>query len=156
MMGRSLSAEIEMSHITERSEDAASKAVDQVKNIAASAATSAGDAANYVREHDAEDMGRDVMRAAKEYPIASLLVMGAVVVGGAMLVATMLRDEGSPGASERSRRVMGLASASSGLGPKGIETLSRIRDAAFSFVFDKAVDTVNEMWPGFREHYERG
>jgi hypothetical protein len=145
-----------MSHITERSEDAASKAVDQVKNIAASAATRAGDAADYIREHDAEDMGRDVMRAAKAYPIASLLVMGAVVVGGGMLIAAMLTDDGPPEASGRSRSGMGLASASSGLGPKGIETLSRIRDAAFSFVFDKAVDTVNEMWPGFREHYERG
>src|SRR4029450_6705473 len=109
-----------------------------------------------VLEQRPRDMGPCVMRAAKEYPIASLLVMGAVVVGGAMLVATMLRDEGSPGASERSRRVVGFASADSRLGPKGIETLSRIRDAAFSFVFDKAVDTVNEMWPGFREHYERG
>ena len=31
--------------------------IDQVRNIAASAATSAGDAADYIREHDAEDMG---------------------------------------------------------------------------------------------------
>jgi len=143
-------------HTTERSEDAASKAVDQVKNIAASAAASAGDAVDYVREHDVEDIGRDAMRAAKAYPIASLLVMGAVVVGGGMLIAAMLKDDGSPSTSGRSRSVMGLSSASSGLGPKGMETLSRIRDAAFSFVFDKAVDTVNELFPGFREHYERG
>ena len=157
MDGSKVKLEIEMaSHTTERSGDAASKAVDQVKNIAASVATSAGDAADYIREHDVEDMGQDVMRAAKAHPIASLLVMGAVVVGGSMLIAAMLRDDGSSGTSGRSRRVMGLASASSGLGPKGTEALSRIRDAAFSFVFDKAVDTVNEMFPGFREHYERG
>ena len=139
----------------ERNGNAASNAVEHVKNIASSAATRAGDAADYIREHDVEHMGQDVMRAAQAHPIASLLVMGAVVVGGAMLVAAMLKDDGSAD-SGRSRRVMGLASASSGLGPKGTEALSRIRDAAFSFVFDKAVDTVNELFPGFREHYERG
>jgi dihydropteroate synthase len=53
------------SHITERSGNSASNAVDQVKNIAASAASSASDAADYIRQHDAEEMGRDVMRAAK-------------------------------------------------------------------------------------------
>lgn len=140
----------------ERSGIATSKAVDTVKNIAASAATSAGDAADYVREHDVQDMGRDVMHVAKAHPMASLLVMGAVVLGGGMLIAAMLKDDESAGTPWRSRGVMGLASASSGLGPKGTETLSRIRDAAFSFIFDKAVDTVNEMFPGFREHYERG
>jgi hypothetical protein len=140
----------------ERNGNAASNTVEDVKNIASSAATRAGDAADYIREHDVEDMGQDVMRAAKAHPIASLLVMGAVVVGGGMLIAAMLKDDGSAGASGQSRRVLGLASASSGLGPKGTEALSRIRDAAFSFVFDKAVDTVNELFPGFREHYERG
>jgi hypothetical protein len=82
--------------------------------------------------------------------------MGAVVVGGGMLIAAVLKGDGAARASGRSRGVMGLAAASRGLGPKATETLSRIRDAAFSFVFDKAVDTVNEMFPGFREHYERG
>ena len=144
------------SQTTDRSENAASKAADQMKNVAASAAKSAGDAADYVRETDVRDMGRDVMRAAKTHPMASLLVMGAVVVGGSLLVAALLRDDGSEGTSGQSRRLMGFASASSGLGPKGTETLSRIRDAAFSFVLDKAVDTVDGMFPGFREHYERG
>jgi hypothetical protein len=114
------------------------------------------DAAEYVRDHDAEDMGRDVMRAATTYPVASLLVLSAVVIGGSMLVATMLRDNGHADSSGPSRRPMRLASAVSGLGPRGTETLSRIRDAAVNFALDKAVDRVDGMFPGFREHYERG
>ena len=97
----------------------------------------------------------ELVGTAQTSPMVSLLVMGAVVVGGSMLIAAMLKDDGVPGAGG-SRGLMRLGSASSGLGPKGIETLTRIRDAVFSFVFDKAVATANEMFPGFREHYERG
>jgi hypothetical protein len=89
-----------------------------------------------------------------DYPITSLLVLGAVVIGGSMLVAAMFHDD-QDGSGE-TRRPMRLASAVNGLGPRGTEALSRIRDAAFSFMFDKAVDTVDGMFPGFREHYERG
>jgi len=119
------------------------------------------DAIDSVRERvaeaadDAEDMGRDVMRAATTYPVASLLVLSAVVIGGSMLVAAMLQDEGR-GDFGGSPRPMRLASAVSGLGPKATETLSRIRDAAFGFALDRAVDKVDGMFPGFREHYERG
>jgi len=42
------------------------------------------------------------------------------------------------------------------LGPRATETLGRIRDAAFGFALDRAVDKVDGMFPGFREHYERG
>jgi hypothetical protein len=113
------------------------------------------DVADYVRENDAEDMGRDVMRAATAHPVASLLVLCAVVVGGSMLVAAMLQDDSPADASGESRRPIRLAAAS-GLGPRASETLGRIRDAAFGFALDKAVDTVDGMFPGFREHYERG
>ncbi len=119
------------------------------------------DAIDSVRERvaeaadDAEDVGRDVMRAATAYPVASLLVLSAVVIGGSMLVAAMLQDEGR-GDFTGSPRPMRLASAVSGLGPKATETLSRIRDAAFGFALDRAVDKVDGMFPGFREHYERG
>jgi hypothetical protein len=107
------------------------------------------------REHESGEMGRDLVRAAQTSPMVSLLVMGAVVVGGSMLIAAMLKDDGPAGAGE-SRGLLRLGSASNGLGPKGIETLTRIRDAVFSFVFDKAVATADQMFPGFREHYERG
>ncbi len=151
------------SDTTRRSGNTLSNAADQVKNSAAVAANSVGgaidklhDVADYVRENDVEDMGRDVMRAATAYPVASLLVLSAVVIGGSMLVAAMLQDDRPRDASGESRRPMRLASAVSGLGPKGTETLSRIRDAAFGFALDKAVDKVDGMFPGFREHYERG
>lgn len=112
-------------------------------------------AAGYVRDHDAEEMGRDVMHAVTVHPVASLLMLSAVVIGGSMLVAAMLQGDGRDATD--SRRPRGLVStAASGLGPKGAETLSRIRDAALGFAVAKAVDTINDMFPGFREHYERG
>jgi hypothetical protein len=191
--------EIEMtSHTTERAGHAASKAADQVKDMAARTATSAGaaiddkregvatalddaadtvadkgkslpdpaerysraatgklhEAADYVRDNDVEDMGRDARDAASAHPVASLLVLGAVVIGGSLLIASMLRDDGPN--SGKSHRPMGLASAATGLGSRGTETLTRIRDAAMSFALGKAVDAVDEIWPGFREHYEHG
>jgi len=96
------------------------------------------------------------MRAATAYPVASLLVLSAVVIGGSMLVAAMLHDDGPMDASGESRRPIRFASAVSGLGPRATETLGRIRDAAFGFALDRAVDKVDGMFPGFREHYERG
>jgi len=164
--------------MSERGGDITSNAADHVQKIADDAADTMGeksksateaarrysrtamdklhDAADYVRDNDAEDMGRDAMRTVTAYPVASLLVLGAVIIGGSMLVAAMLQDDGSDEFSQESRRPMRLASAVSGLGPRGSQTLSRIRDAAFSFAFDKAVDSINGMFPGFREHYERG
>jgi hypothetical protein len=122
--------EIEMvSHMTERS-DLIDAGREQVVDAV-------DDATDYVRHN----------------PVTSLLVLGAVVIGGSMLVAAMLRDDRPASASGTS---MALASAAHGLGPRGTEVLSRIRDAAFSFALAKVVDTVEEMFPGFREHYERG
>jgi hypothetical protein len=106
--------------------------------------------------HDVRDLGRDVMRATTAYPWTSLFVLSAVVVGGSMLVAALLQDEGPGSTSRPSGGFMSLASAASGLGPKATETVGRIRDAAFSFALDRAIDTVDELFPGFREHYERG
>ena len=106
--------------------------------------------------NDAEDMGGDVRRAATAYPVASLLVLSAVVIGASMLVAAMLHDDGPMDASGESRRPIRLASAVSGLGPRATETLGRLRDAAFGFALDRAVDKVDGVFPGFREHYERG
>jgi len=165
------------SHMPERGGNTASNAADQIKRVADDAADTMGeksnsasetakrysrnatdklnDVAEYVRDTDAEDIGRDVVHAATAHPVASLLVLSAVVIGGSMLVAALLQDDGAD-TSMGSRRPARLASAASGLGPRGAETLSRIRDAAFSFVFDKAVDKVDGIFPGFREHYERG
>lgn len=113
------------------------------------------DAADYVRDHDAEEIGSDAARAVGANPLTSLLLLGAVVIGGSLLVAAMLDNDAPEDSAGESHRFMGLTSAASGLGPKGTETLNRIRDAAISFALAKAVETADEVWPGFREHYER-
>jgi hypothetical protein len=89
------------------------------------------------------------------YPVASLLVLGAVVIGGGILVATMLRDRGSDDGLGEFRKPRRFAAAVTGMGPRVAETVSRIRDAALSFALAKAIDTVDDMFPGFRDHYER-
>ena len=50
-------------------------------------------AADYVRDHDVREMADQAVKTAKDYPIASLLVLGAVVLGGGLLVAGMARNE---------------------------------------------------------------
>ena len=114
------------------------------------------DAADYVRDTDARQIGRDALDRAAAYPLASVLIVSAVVIGGGFLVATMLRNEGAGGEVAGGRRPSGLASLASGLGPKGQETANRIRDAVVSFAVAKAVDTAEQIFPGFREHFDRG
>jgi hypothetical protein len=124
--------EIEMASHTERFGNTA----DQVEHIATTSAKS-GETAD------------------SAYPLGSLLVLGAVVIGGGILVAAMLRDDDPMDGFGESRRPMGLAAAARGMGPRVADVLGRVRDAAFSFAIAKAIDTVEEMFPGFREHYER-
>lgn len=149
-------------HVADAQDDAAdtnrekrTSALESATRYTRNATDKLHDAANYVRENDVEDMGRDAMRAATAHPMASLLVLSAVVLGGSMIVAALLQPDRHDDGSGQSRGPMRLASAVNGLGPRGTETLNRIRDAAFSFLLAKAVDTVDGMFPGFREHYER-
>jgi hypothetical protein len=109
-----------------------------------------------VHDTDPTDVALDETRVATAHPMASLLVLSAVVIGGGMLIAALLQDDQPADKSWESQRPRRLASAVNGLGPKGIETLSRMRDAALSFAFDRAIDKVDAIFPGFREHYERG
>ena len=131
------------------------KGARPVREYAETAKDKMGDAADYIRDTDAREMGRDAMNFARGYPVASLLILGAVVIGGSMLVASLLEDERAEIASGQAHRAMGLSSAVKGLGPKGTETLTRVRDAAFGFALAKAVEAADELWPGFREHYEK-
>jgi len=66
----------------------------------------------------------------------------------------MVPDEESADGSPESGRPFRLASAAHGLGAKGTEVLARFRDAAVAFAFAKAADTVEELFPGFREHFD--
>lgn len=91
----------------------------------------------------------------RPFPLAPLLVLGAVVIGGGILVTAMLRDKAPEDGLGEFRRPRRLSTAMSGMGPRVSETLSRMRDAAFSFALAKAIDTVDDMFPGFRDHYDR-
>jgi hypothetical protein len=118
-------------------------------------------AADYVRKHDAGEMADDAAKTISEYPMASLLLIGAAVVGGGFLIASLVaprdgrersgRETSGEAAASRSL----LATASSGLGPKASETATRMRDAAFNMALTKAVDYIEEMFPGFREHFAK-
>ena len=150
-------------HAADRIDDAAEVVGEKGKSAPEPAASYARvaeeklhDAADYVRDTDPRQMGRDALDTATAYPVASLLVLSAVVIGGSLVIAAMLHDDASESGPTGGRRPIGLASAAHGLGPKGTETLIRIRDAAFGFALAKAVETAEQLFPGFREHYERG
>jgi hypothetical protein len=114
-------------------------------------------AADYVRTHDAREMAGDAANSVSQYPIASLVLIGAVVIGGGLLIATALAqgdaEETSDAETAPSNSL--LAVASNGLGPKASETVTRMRDAAFSLALTKAVDSIEDMFPGFREHFDK-
>jgi len=109
-------------------------------------------AADYVRDHDGRQMARDAVGTVKEFPIASLLIAGSVVVGGGLLIARLLRNEG---ASDGSRAQSLFGALSEGWGPKTTETVTRLKDAVFAVALMKAVDALEDSFPGFREHFER-
>lgn len=130
-------------------------APDTAKRYARKAQDTLHGAAGYVRENDVRQMGQDAADTARANPLTSLFVLSAVVVGGGIVVAALVRNSGRPGFSQETPRVVGLSSSATGIGRKGTETLSRIRDAAFSLALSKAVQAVDDIFPGFREHYER-
>ncbi|HEY9462356.1 MAG TPA: hypothetical protein VIR54_04665 [Vicinamibacterales bacterium] len=114
-----------------------------------------GNAADQV-EHIGVNRTNGVDDAADHpFPLTSVLVLGAVVIGGGILVASMLRDDARKEGLGEFHRPSRLASAVTGMGPRVTEALSRVRDAAISFALTKAIDTVDDMFPGFRDHYER-
>jgi hypothetical protein len=127
------------------------RAAEPVKGYAAEAQDRIESAAGYVRDHDVQQIGSDAMQAAKAYPIASVIALGAVVLGGGMLLAALLREEAAGGSSRPSLFV----SAADGLGPKATGTIIKMRDAAVGFALARAVDALEDKFPGFREHFEK-
>lgn len=132
----------------------ASKAPGRVKDSSKGATDKLHEAASYVRQNNAREMGLDAMNVARQYPVTSIIAFGALVVGGSMLVAAMLDEDQTSGSSSGSP--LRLSSAVSSLGPKGSETVTRIRDAAVQFALDKIVEAADELWPGFKQKYEKG
>ena len=109
-------------------------------------------AADYVREHDARAMADDAIHTARQYPLASLFIAGAVVVGGGLVVARLLHSNSGP---EGPRGQSLYETMSQGWGPKTTETVTRLRDAVFSVALFKAVVALEDALPGFREHFDK-
>jgi hypothetical protein len=110
-------------------------------------------AARYVRRHDANDMAEDLVDVLKANPLASLLVIGGVVVGGSLLIKLLAAGEENASHSDNPQSL--LSPALESLGPRASEAITRVRDAAFNLAMAKAVDTLEEIFPGFREHFEK-
>jgi len=111
-------------------------------------------AASYVRQHDAGDMAEDALDTVRDHPFPSLLVLGAVIVGGGILIASLVSEGAGETDNAHGAKSL-LTAAANGLGPKATATIIRMRDAAFNMALTKAVDAVEEMFPGFREHFEQ-
>jgi hypothetical protein len=111
-------------------------------------------AASYVRDHDPSEVVDDAVRAAEEYPVAALLILTGVVIGGSLLAAHMLRP-GETTKADASRARSVFAAASGSLGSQTSQTVTRIRDAVISMALMKAVDAIAEKFPEFRGHFEK-
>lgn len=137
-------------------ENQGKKSPNPIRDYADTAKDKLHDAAEYVRDTGAEQMGKDAVGVVRDYPVGTLLVVGAVLIGGSLLVAALTDHDRAPArGADSAVQSFSLASAAKGLGPKSIETLTRLRDAAFSFALAKAIDAAEDMFPGFREHFEK-
>ena len=95
-------------------------------------------------------------KTVREYPLASLLLVGGIVIGAGLIVASMMEnDDEADAPQEKSSTPRAVAAATSALGPRGAQALKRIRDAVFGFAIAKTVDTVEDRFPGFREHFDK-
>ena len=110
----------------------------------------AGESRREGRDHERSDLGREAVEIAQDNPLATLLVASAIVIGGGLLVARIVREVNRSGGTERSSST----SLASGWGPKATHTISQLRDAAFGLALMKAVDSLERTFPGFREHFD--
>lgn len=103
------------------------------------------------------DSPRRAAAAEGVHPAITFLVLGTFAVGGGLLVASMMRTtRRAPGhqvarGADGSPRCAALARA---IGPKGTENLMHMRDALLSFALVKTAEKLNELFPGFHEHFE--
>lgn len=138
--------------------DARSSVPETPEEEASAAATDAqtgGDhireAAVYLREHDFDDVVRDAVDVVRHNPVVVLLVFGGVILGGAAVVASLRQQQGRT----QSHEGAGTVTAHHVIGAKTHETLGRMREAAFSFALAKVIDSIDNNFPGFREHFDK-
>jgi hypothetical protein len=107
-----------------------------------------GSAARYVRRHDVREMAEDAADRVSQSALAKGLLIGAVVVGGGLLLSSFLREH----AGEPGQRGSAFADA---LGPKVNESFNLFRDALIGLAVAKAVEALDGALPGFKGHFER-
>jgi hypothetical protein len=110
------------------------------------------DAADYVRHTDAKDMMDDAVGTAKAHPITSILVLGAVVVGGGLLLANAMGKDSQSGESNGESL---FAKLSNGWGPEITDKVTHFRDSLFNFAITGVVDNLEQIVPGFRDHFDK-
>jgi hypothetical protein len=139
--------------------DEASKSVDRqsdtisdrLDDYADSVKSALGSTADYVRHNSARQMADDAGTVVSTHPLASLLILGAIVAGGGLLFASVISGRNESGASPSDHR----SHAHSMWGPRTTAVVTQFRDALFSLAVAKTVQTVDDMFPGFKQHFER-
>jgi ElaB/YqjD/DUF883 family membrane-anchored ribosome-binding protein len=156
------SAEQTLNRERERTADAlddAAEGVDRQKDnlsgrlddYADSVKSAMGSTADYVRHNNARQMADDAATLVSDHPVASLLILGAIVAGGGLLLAGVMGGQNESSASSGHLH----ARSSTVWGPKTAAVVSQFRDALFSLAVARTVQTVDEMFPGFKQHFEK-
>jgi len=125
---------------------------DRLDEYADSVKNALGSTADYVRHNNARQMADDAATFVSDHPVASLLILGGVVAGAGFLLASGMggNSESSPSSGSRLN-----AASSTVWGPRTAAVVSQFRDALFSLAVARTVQTVDEMFPGFREHFDK-
>jgi len=110
-----------------------------------------GSTADYVRHNNAREMADDAGTLVSDHPVASLLILGAAI-GGGLILASVIGGEHESSASSEHRA---HSASSTPWGPRTAAVVAQFRDALFGLAVAKAVQSVDELFPGFKEHYER-
>jgi ElaB/YqjD/DUF883 family membrane-anchored ribosome-binding protein len=125
---------------------------DPLNDYADSVKSALDSTADYVRHNNARQMADDAASLVSDHPLASLLILGAAVAGAGVLLASVMGGDSESSASSGHR----LHAASGTVwGPRTAAVVAQFRDALFSLAVARTVQTVDEMFPGFREHFEK-
>jgi hypothetical protein len=109
-------------------------------------------AAQYLRDQPPSKIAGDVMRTAQRYPIPAMLIGTGLALGAGFFIAQLFRENSRLNGSARAT---GSESDRNERRSTTVTTIARMREAAISLALTKAVERIEERFPGFREHFEK-